>query len=195
MKRKSLLLISLFTLSIILLTGCKCPSCERQEEAVIPAAVLKKADQVIINRTGEEFFNKYIKPDFIKTKYNAPYFDVVYHFYMPEKPYVNAFINFSVDSMGVVASDREINGIPECKDDNCTFNINEEQALKIAKDNGLEPGIKEWHKGFLWDSKLNQYVWHVLSTFQEGGQRSNGKEVIIDPNTGLVLAMNEWHIR
>lgn len=199
MKRNSILLIFLFTISIVLLTGCKCPSCGTQEEAVIPAAVLKRANQVIIDKTGEEFFNKYIKPDFTKTKYAANYFNVVYHFYMPEKPYVNAFIKFSIDSMGVVATDREMIGIPECNADNCTFDISEEQAVKIAKENGLEPGIKEWQKGFLWDVKLKQYVWHILSTDKESGgsegKRGSGKEVVIDPNTGLVLALNEWHIR
>lgn len=198
MKKNFILLFSFMSLSILLLTGCKCPACQRQEEAVIPSAILKKANQVIINKTGEEFFDKYIKPDFVKTKYTAPYYDVVYHFYMPEKPYVDALIKFSVDSTGAVAADRDFVGVPECKDDNCNFSISEEQAVKIAKDNGLEAGVKEWQKGFIWDNKLKQYVWHILSTLQEStgseGKRSKGKEIVIDPNTGMVLATNEWRI-
>lgn len=80
----------------------------------------------------------------------------------------------------------------------CDFNITEEKAIKIATDNGLEKGIKPWKTGFIWDPNLKQYTWHILSTSSESksseGFRGNGKEIIIDPNSGLVLEMNDWHV-
>jgi hypothetical protein len=117
---------------------------------------------------------------------------------MPEKSYVNALIEFSVDTLGNIVRDRDIVGIPNCMESDCSFNISEEQALKIATDAGLQKGVKEWKTGLIWDAKLKQYVWHILSTDwtteATQGFKGYGKEVIIDPNTGLVLAMNDWHV-
>lgn len=199
MKKLSLALL-LFVLPLLFLTGCRCPSCVAQEEAIIPSALLKKANKVVIEKTGEDFFEKYMNPDFSKIKHIPPNYYVVYHFFMPEKPYVNQFINFMInDSTGKLTPGMDVAGIPDCINDNCSFNINEEDAVKIAKDNGLEAGIKPWKKGLMWSSKLQQYVWDVISTLEgtEGseGFRGNGKEVLIDPGTGLVLEMNDWYIK
>ena len=72
------------------------------------------------------------------------------------------------------------------------------RQLKLLNDSGLEKGIKPWKTGFLWNPNLKQYTWHILSTSSESqsseGFRGNGKEIIIDPNSGLVLEMNDWHV-
>jgi hypothetical protein len=198
MRKLPFLAISCFIVLSFLLSACRCPSCYRQEETVVPHEILIKTNNFIIQRTGKDFFEKYITPDFVKTKYVAPYFNMVYRFVMPDKSYVNELIEFSVDTLGNIVRDRDIVGIPNCIDADCSFNITEEQVIKIAKDNGLQKGIKDWKTGLIWDAKLKQYVWHILSTdwASEGPQgfRGSGKEVIIDPNTGLILAMNDWHV-
>jgi hypothetical protein len=191
------IIISFFFMSLIM-EACRCPSCSRQEETVVPSELLNKANDYIKLSTGNDFFEKYISPDFIRTKYTPPYYFLTYRLIIPNKPYVNTVIQFSIDSVGNVVKDRDIIGIPNCIDGGCSFNIKEAQAVKIATDSGLEKGIKPWKTGFLWDPKLKQYTWHILSTSSEfqstQGFRGYGKEIIIDPNSGLVLAMNDWHV-
>jgi hypothetical protein len=198
MRILSACLFVILIVSCLFISSCRCPSCSRQEETVVPREILDKADFFIKQRTGNDLFEKYISPDFVKTKFTPPYFNMVYRFIIPDKPYVNTLIEFWVDTTGTVVKDRDITGIPNCLDGGCNFNITEEQAIKIAKDNGLEKGIKEWKTGFIWDPKLNQYVWHILSTNfasqTPDSYKGNGKEVIIDPCSGLVLAMNDWFV-
>ena len=188
----SLIAMSLF------ISACRCPACYRQEETVVPREILNKTDNFIIQRTGKDYFEKYITADFVKSKYAPPYYNMVYRFVMPEKTYVNELIEFTVDTLGNIVRDRDIVGIPNCMESDCNFNITEEQAVQIAKEGGLQKGVKDWKTGFLWDAKLMQYVWHILSTETASessmGFRGNGKEVIIDPNSGLILAMNDWRI-
>lgn len=183
-----------------LLTSCKCRSCTNQEEATVPIEILAKADSFITSTTGEEFFKKYITPDFYRTRVTPPYFEMAYKFFMPEKPYVNATIKFTVDSLGNVMKNRDIVGIPRCKNfpEECDFNIDEETARLIASKMGLKDGVREWDTGFLWDFKLKRYVWRILSTLNESGNEENykatGQEIVIDPNTGDVIALNNWRV-
>jgi hypothetical protein len=71
-------------------------------------------------------------------------------------------------------------------------------AVKIAEDNNLDAGIKKWNTNFIWSSVYQKYTWQILSTLRESvgefGYRGNGKEMIIDPNTGEILALNDWRI-
>jgi hypothetical protein len=192
-----IIIISLILMSLFI-DACGCSSCSRQEETVVPSDLLKKANDYIKQRTGNDFFEKYISPDFVRTKYIPPYYFLTYRLIMPDKPYVNTVIQFSIDSTGNVIKDRDIIGIPDCIEGGCNFNVTEDQAIKIAKENGLENGIKPWKTGFLWDPILKQYTWHILSTSSESQSsesfRGYGKEIIIDPNSGLVLEMNDWHL-
>jgi hypothetical protein len=119
---------------------------------------------------------------------------------MPDKPYVDAIIKFTVDSVGNVIKNRDIVGIPRCLNfpEECDFNIDEQTARQIAGNMGLKDGVKEWDAGFMWDFKFNRYVWRILSTLTELGSDENykatGQEMLIDPNSGEVLALNDWRI-
>ncbi|MCK7525364.1 MAG: hypothetical protein MZV64_51015 [Ignavibacteriales bacterium] len=75
---------------------------------------MKKADQFIISKTGNDFFKKYITADFLQSKHIAPNYLMVYKFYMPEKPFVDELIRFTVDSSGKVLTQYEVVGIPDC---------------------------------------------------------------------------------
>ncbi len=194
------LLISAVTLFIIIavLTSCKCRACEDQEQAIVPIEVLAKTDSFIVASTSKDFFDKYITADFYRTKYTPPYYEMAYKFFIPEKQYVDAVIKFTVDSVGNVIENRDIIGIPRCKNypEECDFNIDEQTARQIAGDMELKVGIKEWDAAFMWDFKLQRYVWRILSTIREYSfedvYRAAGQEMIIDPNTGEVLALNDW---
>lgn len=206
MKNKRLIRISIFIALLpalglaSLLISCKCLSCGEGEEATVPLEVLAKADSFIISKTGKDFFDKYITADFFKIKHTPPYYEMAYKIFIPEKPYVNANIKFTVDSIGNVLNDRDITGIPKCHSfpEECNFKINEQTARLIAGEKGLKEGIKEWDAGFLWDIKLDKYVWKIISTLNEFGSeenyRANGQEMVIDPANGEVLAINDWRI-
>ena len=206
MMRKSTFVLSLFIsaliilMSIAVLTSCKCRACDDQEQASVPLKVLAKADSFIIASTSKAFFDKYITADFYRTKHTPLYYEMAYKLFMPEKPYVDATIKFTIDSVGNVINNRDIVGIPRCKNfpEQCEFNIDEQTARQIAGEMGLKEGVREWDAGFSWDFKLQRYVWRILSTLNEFGGEENykatGQEMVIDPNTGDVLALNDWRI-
>lgn len=197
--KKTYLIVTALLVGLVIYS-CSCLTCGSKEEANVPLDVLEKADSFIVSKTGEQFFNNYISIDFFRTKHTAPYYEMVYNLYIPEKSYVDALIKFTVDSVGNVVEKRDIIGIPNCGfyPLDCEFNIDEKTARQIATDNGLEKGIKEWKAGFIWNAKYGKYVWHLLSTFEEtegeSGYRAKGKEVIIDPSNGEVIALNDWNI-
>lgn len=190
----------LFTLSFFLVSCSGSSCCKDNTKTDIPHVIIEKGNQFIISKTGEDFFNKYIQSDLSTSKKLTLGYFLTYKFSIPEKPYVNGTIRFSVDSTGKVFQDREIAGIPNCihSPGECDFLIDEINAAKIAKQSGLESGIKEWDVKFLWNAQFDKYVWYVINTIQESeggyGKRANGIEMIIDANSGEVLATNEWRV-
>ncbi len=196
--KKTLLAAAVFS-SAVLLYACSC-NCGLPPETDVPAKILNKTNNFIIARTGKDFFDKYIKPDFRRTKHDSSGYHMVYRLIMPDKPYVNEVIQFSTDDNGRILRNREITGIPDCtgSPSGCSFNIDEKQARQIAEDYGLSKGIKNWKIGFMWSSKFNKYVWHVLSTESEGrgtnGFRGSGEDITIDPNNGSVLDFSKWQV-
>jgi len=197
---KLLMILSVVSAVGFVVTSCSCSSCSKEELAEVPLDVLNKANSFIIGRTGKDFFEKYITPDFARTKHVIPYYDMVYRLFVPEKPYVNTLIKFSIDSLGRVEKKRDILGIPNCLQypGQCDWQVDEDAVRLIAEKYGLEKGVKDWQVGFIWNPERQIYVWHVLSTTREFegdfGYRANGKEMIIDPVSGDVLAANDWKI-
>ena len=189
-----------FLITLLIGYSCSCSSCSKEDQSVVPEEVFNKANSFIISKTGQEFFNKYITPDFAKTRYNPPYYEMAYRFYMPEKDYVVATIKFITDSTGNVLKDKDIIGIPDYlqNPDECNFIVDRDSAIKIARENGLKEGIKDWEVGFIWNPQRQIYVWHVLSTLNEMkgdiGYRGNGQEAIISPVSGEVFEMHDWKV-
>lgn len=195
------LIIFLLLSFILFYNGCSCKPCSEEEEAQIPIEVLKKADQFIISKTGNDFFKKYITADFLQSKHIAPNYLMVYKFYMPEKPFVNELIRFTVDSSGNVLSQYEIVGIPDCNSNpmDCDFVVDEKIAKQIAMEYGLPKGIKDWKVDFIWEAKYNKYAWHLFSTLKESqgdfGYRADGEQIVIDPNNASVIYQDRWQIK
>lgn len=201
MKRKTagkiFILILAVTVSAVIYS-CSCSYSNPQIS--IPDRVLKKSNDFIVSRVGKDFFEKYIKPDFRDIKeINSRYY-MVYRFKMPEKPYVDAKIKFAVDSTGRVVDKDNITGLPDClsSPEKCQFNIGEEEAKEIARENKFEQGIKEWKVEFKWDSKYDQYVWSILSTLKESrgtfGFRGSGEILLINPDSGKIIAKSTWQV-
>jgi hypothetical protein len=194
-----LLFISIVLFSIFS-TGCTCGSCAKNENSGIPLNILKKSDQYIISRTGNEFFRKYITIDFSQSKHIPPNYLMVYKFYMPEKTFIDEIIRFNVDSTGNVLKQYEVVGIPDCSSNpmNCDFVVDEKMARQIATENALPKGIKDWKIDFVWDAKYKRYVWQLLSTVKESqgefGYRGEGEQISIDPNNATVIDKHSWKI-
>ena len=202
-------IISSFTFDLIIVfivlfsffhAGCSYGPCSENENSEIPLNVLKKSDQFIISKTGNEFFKKYITIDFSQSKHIAPNYLMVYKFFMPEKPFVDELIRFTVDSTGKVLTQYEVICIPDCYSDpmDCDFVVDEIIARQIATEYGLPKGINDWKVDFIWDAKYNKYVWSLMSTLRESkggfGYRADGELIIIDPNNASVIFQDKWKI-
>jgi len=194
------LIIFLLLSFILFYNGCSCKPCGDDEEAQIPLNVLKKADQFIISKAGDDFFKKYITADFLQSKHITPNYLMVYKFYMPEKPFVDELIRFTVDSSGNVLTQYEVVGIPDCNTNpmNCDFVVDEVIAKQIANENGLPKGINDWKVDFVWEAKYNKYVWKIISTNKEtvlqDHDRAEGELIIIDPSNASVLENEAWRV-
>lgn len=198
---KKLLNIILFVSFILLLEGCKCGSCEKDEEVNIPLNIIEKGNQIISSKTGDDFFQKYIKINNDASKKLSTGYYLVYNFTIPDKAFINEKITVEIDSAGNLDTNKELYGIPDCSADvkNCTFTITEKEAKDIAIKAGLGRGVKEWKIDFMWNSKVNKYVWYVLSTDTENkgsnGYTGNGVELLIDPADGSIVQQNKWYVR
>lgn len=200
-KNNTLVLFSsiVFVLSITLM-ACRCPVEKELTKSQIPANVLRKADQFIQAKTGNEFFEKYITIDFQQSIKIAPNYFMVYKLYIPEKPFVNEPIRFTTDSLGNVLKQFEIFGIPDCNSNpnDCDFVVDEKIAEQIANQNGLAKGIDNWKSDFLWNSNYNKYVWEIISTTKENKStdyhRAEGEKIIIDAANASVLSKDYWKI-
>ena len=119
---------------------------------------------------------------------------------MPEKPFVDELIRFTVDSTGKVLNQYEVVGIPDCNANqfDCDFVVDENTARQIAAENGLPKGIKDWKVDFVWVAKYNKYVWNLFSTLKENknvdNYRAEGEQIVIDPNNASVIYQNSWKI-
>lgn len=178
--------------------ACSC-SCTDSQSSV-PDQVLKNSNEFIIAKVGKDFFDKNIKPDFQNTKKIGSQYFMVYSFTMPDKPYVDSKIKFTVDTTGQIVDKENVTGLPDClsNPEKCRFNINEEQAKQIAKENEFKEGIKDWKVEFKWEPKYNQYVWSILSTL-EGSQgsfgfRGSGEILLIDPDSGKIISRDTWRV-
>lgn len=194
-----LIIILLFS-AFIFYSGCSCKPCSEQEESQIPLGVLKKADQFIISKTGDDFFKKNITVDFSQSKHIVPNYLMVYKFYMPEKTFVDELIRFTVDSAGKVLTQYEVVGIPNCNSNqnDCDFVVDEKTAKQIATQNNLAKGITDWKIDFVWNNNHNKYVWEIISTIKENKNedyyRAEGEKIIIDANNSSVLSKDSWKI-
>ncbi len=180
--------------------GCSCKPCQEQDESQIPLSILKKSDQFIVSKTGDEFFKKYITIDFNQSKHIESNYLMVYKFYMPEKLFVDELIRFTADSTGKVLNQYEVVGIPDCNANqyDCDFVVDENTARQIATEYGLPKGIKDWKVDFVWEAKYNKYVWNLFSTLKENksadNYRAEGEQIVIDPNNASVIYQNRWKI-
>lgn len=189
---KTFLIISV---SSFLFAACCTCSITSEENHTIPKNIKMKADNFIISKTGKDFFDENIEPEYKKI-ING--YLVIYNLSIPEKQ-IDAAIKLSLDTLGNIERGKEITGIPDCISNpaNCSF-ISKEEAVEIAADSGLEKGIKEWDIKFTWDPEHKKYLWDITSTIREtrgeSFRKASGKNMLIDSNNGEIIKTNNWQI-
>lgn len=192
--------------------GCACSSKAKESDiqedvsvvkiirTEIPNYIIEKANALIIKQTGSTFFNDYIKINNDKCREIPGGYFLSYQFQMPGKDYIDEEISLIFDKNGNIQKEFEVTGIPQCTSGNteCSFDVSKEDALRIAKEAGMKEGIKNWEANFDWDSEQNRYAWIIRSTLTESmgsnGKRGTGERMLIDPNSGEVLAKSEWKV-
>ncbi len=177
-------LLTVLTLSVFLVT------CSPQPEIKpIPEFIIQKGNQFVISKVGNEYFNKYIKYNPSKSRYENNSYWMVYSFVIPDKSFVNESFWFYLDIDGNFFGLQP--GIPDLikNPQEGDFLIDEQTAIDIAKKAGLEEGIKKWKTSFHWyHGNLQTFVWTVQNTLRE----SSGKIIVIDANDGKILMQNDW---
>jgi len=161
------------------------------QPANMEQTMIEKGDELIVSKIGNDYFNNYIK--LLSIDYQSPNgaikkpcYRLIYTFKIPEKQFVNVSIEISIDVDGNIVRER---GIPSNPNE-CKFLVDEAKAIEIARDAGLEEGIKEWETDFHWHDGLKTYVWTVRNTLSVSSvgepYEESGKTVIIDANSGEV---------
>jgi len=181
---------------------------------VIPDSIITKANDFVISKVDEQFFNSYIKYDSENSRYSPadsfciehpsscaefllkPHYYFVYNFKIPEKDYVDEIIEFVTDTNGNVVPSREVFGIPKCTSNDCWGNfplIGKDEAITIAKNNGLEEGIRDWIVLFhFYAGEFENYVWEVSNTLYQSGSESGGNTFLIGANNGEIVQSLNW---
>ncbi len=212
----NLKMIGSFLLIVIMFLTCSKPTEPNRwdegpvvQETGIPDFIIAKSDSFIISKVGPTYFADYIIFDSVRSRYyppdsfcishpsscsnylRYPNYLMVYTFKIPEKPWIDELIEFAVDSVGNIIAERSPYGIPECLSNPscCIFGIDSSMAVNLAKQSGLEDGIKPWQASFYWfGGTINKYVWCITNYLTE----FSGECLILDSNSGIVLEKSDW---
>jgi hypothetical protein len=169
----------------------KVPSCE----------AVQGAENVVRNRVGDEFFERNFRFEQMifeprsahldRDSYEAegPHYRVIWAWRVDSPVLVAAMVVVAVDLEGKDVTMGSRYGIPDCVENpgDCEFPIDRESAKDIARDAGLEPGLKPWIVAFLWSREYDTYVWSVSNRMVGTADRERGETVLVDANDGRVL--------
>jgi hypothetical protein len=161
----------------------------------VPESLAKKADQYVISKVGENFFDKYFMVDLssnyahIGEKLQSYY--IHYSFNIPEKNDVSGSVSLMINNSGNITV--QYGGIPDCLR-GCNF-LKRDQAMEIAKEAGFALDKGEG-ANFHWDDEQKVYVWAVKhrtgSTEDSIGTNYVGKQMNIDANSGKIYGISDW---
>ena len=186
----------------------------------IPDSIITKSNFIIVSKVGQEFFNSYITLDSVNSKFVAvdtfyiqnpsiceayrqkPYYYIKYKFQMDCFGETGAVIDFVLDSSGSLIPGTSIYGIPKCTDNDCLNNfpiVSRERAIEIAKENGLETGIKDWEIKLVFNVKYADYFWNITNTLEVNnspatGYNSKGKGILINAKDEKLFELFGWSV-
>ena len=177
------------------------------EHMIVPANIIRAANEFIISLVGEERFYAYFEIDTVASECrngfpllegyeenykNRPHCVLRYDFTIPELSLVvEDGIYLNLDLSGRIVG--EPWGIPNCVQEphECEFTVNDTVARRIATKHGFAKGLDDWSTHFRWRPP-DGYVWHVTNVLEEDSCGGRGDALIIDANSGEVLGVSEW---
>ena len=183
-----------------------------EDPVALPKGVIDRAKEAIASRVGGEYADAYyryapeystlaepdyfceLKPEKCHPGMRQDYFQLMFIFHIPEKPFINQLVGLLFDTNGHLISNLDEMSIPPCIEnpDACTFPVDEVQAIEIAADNGLAEGMEGRIANFLWNYKHKKYIWHVQNLLERRQYVESGDWVSIDANTGAVVHSGKW---
>ncbi len=179
----------------------------------VPDAIMLRAQQIVISRSGRAVYDTYIRYDSTHSKYVPPnsycqkhpssctaflldpHYALVFSFRVPTIDSIRS-IGFLLDLNGDLIEDADFDGLLDCVNEpaECVVEVTEEQATHIAQSAGLEPGIRPWKTSFHWHAGVKTYVWTVQNTLYVGQDRWSGRTALIDANSGELYLIAEWRM-
>lgn len=182
--------------------ACNCKTCgDNNESDLVVDSIFTNADMFIISIAGNDFFDKYITRDYIKSQKKSNNYHLFYKLKKLDQDFIDEEIHFYTDSSGIVLDSLDFVGIPKCEDfpNQCIFNVDKEEAIDIALSEKILPGIRDWEVSFRWSEIDERYVWHILSTLEESGAengyKGKGEELILNPYNGEVIDKRDWEVK
>ena len=196
------------TAALVLVFGAL--ASESDSPGSAPPEILASAKEYAVSKVGEEFFDSYmtlqgsrfipLKPENLG-RWALPdwsrqaRYEVVFHLYIPEEPWVSVPCVVNIKQDGSWFSDpNAYEGLPNCVSDpgECECPIDRDAAIAIASEAGLEAGAGSWNTLFHWSGRMDStYVWSVYNRLSG---TAGGKGVVIDANSGEVLGESSWSV-
>jgi len=184
----------------------------------IPDSIIQKTNDFIKSQVGEKYFNDFIKYDVSNSglrkrrsnnrehsspcgKYlYKPHYYFVYNLQISKTEEISASIEFITDTLGNIISECYVDRIPKCPENDCWDYfplVKKEDAILIAKNEGLEEGIKDWIISFHYQFEdYGDYVWDIKSILSRGGtyygEGASGKGILISATDGSIIRRYGW---
>lgn len=184
----------------------------------IPDSIIQKTNNYIKSKVGGKYFNEFIKYDVSNSglrkrrsnnrKHSSPcekylykpHYYFVYNLQISKTEEISASIEFITDTLGNIIPECYVDRIPKCPENDCWDFfplVKKEDAILIAKNGGLEEGIKDWIISFHYNLEdFEDYVWNIKSTLSRGGtyygQGASGKRILISAIDGSIIRRYDW---
>lgn len=199
-----------------------CGPVEPASDGTLPVCIRENADAFLRYLLGKEraatqtaFLRSefdgppaFCTPDSCTETARTPHYRVLYHFADPGAPFVDVLAEIRVALNGTILDPGDA-GLPDCiaLPAECKFPIDEQAALRIARQNGLPAGVKPWATSFHFyfgdpthpgeRGRPGTFVWGVSSTLAEpsGHDGGHGKSAIIDGNDGRFYDISNWSVQ
>jgi len=162
-----------------------------------PDSIITKSQAYLVWHLGESYFNTYfdlrsaeIIPADARSEESRERFCVVFYYAISIEDYTTYLLVATYhDSSGQVVRDEGVVNRIADPTLGMPFSIDDREAVAIAKNWGLAPGVKPWRVSFYYFAGvLKRYVWGIM----QWESWSTGQTLIIDPATGLILRNASW---
>ena len=185
----------------------------------IPDSIIQKIGNFIRAEVGDEYFKEFVSLDTVKSYFRKsyrithpadcaellkePHYFLVYNIKIHDMGEDFVTIEFITDTLGDLMTECYIDKIPSCPNNDCLNyfpKIKKDEAIKIAKQERLEEGLRDWVISFqFYYEDFNNYVWAIKTYLSfnnpnKNESRSSGEVIYISAIDGSVVQRNHWAV-